>query len=487
MTNNSLQTENSSPGRHPAPYHYRVEPTPLAGDRVERFLTAFGAILRHSNYRGVLDLYSRIGSKCANCAVGCQVYQASNDPRDIPCYRTHLLLDVYQRHFTPAGRFQSLLGHSALTEEKLDELAVAFYRCTACRRCQLECPFGIDHGLITHLARYILSQSGVAPRGLVVAVREQLEGKTGNTSAIPVPALLDTLEFLQEEINDLKHAAVTFPVDQADAEYLFFPAVSDYLLEADTLMGNAAVLREAGITWTIGSGYFDGINYGLFYDDWVLERVIRKLVAEAQRLRARQILIGECGHASRSARQFVPAFAQGQTLPVVSIMDVTWQAIQQGKLVLDPDIVSERVTYHDPCNVARSGWIVDQPRHILKSFVKDFVEMHPHGTRNYCCGGGSGLVSLDETHEFRMQVAGKLKADQIRATGANIVVSPCANCKKQLRELSDYYDLGVQVVGLHDLILRAIRLKPDPSTLEEAIPWPTGSLSHAVPSSVSPS
>jgi Fe-S oxidoreductase len=467
MTNAPSRSIDESAARRPATYHYRVEPVPAAGDRVDRFLTAFAAILRHGNYRGLLDLYSRVASKCANCAVSCQVYQASNESRDIPCYRTHLLLDVYQRHFTPAGRFQSWLGREPLTEEKLDEIAEAAYRCTACRRCKLECPFGIDHGLITHLTRYILSQSGIAPKGLVVAVREQLEGKTGNTSAIPVPALLDTLEFLQEELTDLKHATVAFPVDQADADYIFFPAVSDYLLEADTLMGNAAVLREAGIAWTIGTGYFDGINYGLFYDDWVLERIIHKLVGEAHRLRARQILIGECGHASRSARQFVPAFAPDGSLPVVSIMDVTWRAIQQGKLELDPAVVGERVTYHDPCNVARSGWVVDQPRNILKSFVKDFVEMQPHGTRNYCCGGGSGLVSLDETHEFRMKVAGKLKADQIRATGASIVVSPCANCKKQLRELSDYYNLGVQVVGVHDLVLRALKMKPDAATVEE--------------------
>ena len=41
--------------------------------------------------------------------------------------------------------------------------------------------------------------------------------------------------------------------------------------------------------------------------------------------------------------------------------------------------------------------------------------MEPHGRDNYCCGGGGGLVSIDEIHEFRMTVAGKVKADQIRA------------------------------------------------------------------------
>jgi len=351
-----------------------------------------------------------------------------------------------------------LTGAPALTDALIDEMAEVFYRCTACRRCKLACPMGVDHGLMTHLGRYVLSEAGITPKGLAVSVREQLEGKTGNTSAIPLPALMDNLEFLQDEATEMKGAPVQFPVDRENADYIFFPAVSDYLMEADTLMGNAAALGAAGVDWTIGSGYFDGINYGLFYNDWVLERIIGKLVGEAQRLHARQILVGECGHAARSARQFVPAFAAENALPVVSILELTWQAIQQCKLHLDPNIVTERVTYHDPCNIARSGWLVDQPRASLRSVVGDFVEMTPHGRENYCCGGGGGLVSLDETHDFRMRVAGKTKAEQIFATGAQIVATPCANCKKQLRELMDFYKSPVQIVGVHDLVLRAIRL-----------------------------
>jgi Fe-S oxidoreductase len=364
---------------------------------------------------------------------------------------------VYRQYLTPEGQFRRwILGQNSLSAEKIDEMAECFYRCMACRRCTLECPIGIDHGLMTHLGRYILSEAGIAPKGLVVSVREQLEGVTANTSAIPLPALLDNLEFLQDELHDLKGISATFPVDQEGAEYIFFPAVSDYLMEADTLMGNAAVLHATKASWTIGSQYFDGINYGLFYNDWILERIIQRLAEEAHRLSISKILVGECGHAARSARQFVPAFAGERTLPVVSILEFTCQAVREGKLKLNPRAITERVTYHDPCNIARSGWIVDQPREILKSFVSDFVELNPHGRENYCCGGGGGLVSLDEIHDFRMRVSGRTKAEQIQASGAQIVATPCANCKKQLRELVGYYKLPVQIVGVHDLILRAI-------------------------------
>jgi Fe-S oxidoreductase len=101
---------------------------------------------------------------------------------------------------------------------------------------------------------------------------------------------------------------------------------------------------------------------------------------------------------------------------------------------------------------------VDQPREILRSFVPNYVDMTPNGEDNLCCGGGGGLVSVDEIHDFRMNVAGKMKARQIEGTGAEIVVAPCANCKKQLKELVEHYELPCEVMGLHDLILKAIEI-----------------------------
>ena len=66
-------------------------------------------------------------------------------------------------------------------------------------------------------------------------------------------------------------------------------------------------------------------------------------------------------------------------------------------------------------------------------------------------------MSIDEIRAFRTGPLGRRKAQQIRDTGAKYLVSPCANCKKQLREVCEDNDLDdVEVVGLHDLLLRVI-------------------------------
>jgi Fe-S oxidoreductase len=133
--------------------------------------------------------------------------------------------------------------------------------------------------------------------------------------------------------------------------------------------------------------------------------------------------------------------------------------LEQGRVSLNPDIVTETVTYHDPCNIARTGWLVDRPREIIRSFCRSFVEMTPNRRDNYCCGGGGGTVSVDEIRAFRSGTGGLKKAEQIRRTGARYVIAPCANCKKQLAEVIEDHGLeNVEVIGLHDLVLRAIEI-----------------------------
>jgi Fe-S oxidoreductase len=450
---------------------YHIEEFDVS-DRPRRFLEAFAAILKHSSYRLALDHFIRMSAKCSRCSTTCQIYQATGDPKDIPCYRTELLLSVYRRHFTMGGMLRGrLAGTGHLTDEKIQEMAESFWNCTACRRCSMECPSGIDHGLITHLGRYILSEIGIAPRALVVSTREQLEGATGNTSAIPVPALLDTLEFLSEDMQEEKGVEIKFPLDVEGSEYIFIPAVSDFLMEAESLMGIAAVFTATGDSWTTGTGYFDGINYGLFYSDRMLERIVKKIDAETRRLKCKTVLIGECGHASRSAKYYLPTYCGGKdAFPVINIMEYTHRIWKEGRLKLDPNVVTEKVAYHDPCNVARQRWIIDQPRELLKAFCKNYVEMTPNGEDQICCGGGGGTVSIDEIRPYRTGIGGKLKADQIRKSGCKILVAPCANCKKQLRELVEDQGIDCEVVGLHDLLYKAIifddSLKVKPNVMQ---------------------
>jgi Fe-S oxidoreductase len=89
--------------------------------------------------------------------------------------------------------------------------------------------------------------------------------------------------------------------------------------------------------------------------------------------------------------------------------------------------------------------------------AKDFREMTPRREKNWCCGGGGGLVADPEMEEFRIKT-GKEKMDQIKATGAKSIVSPCENCRLQLDNLNQRFDLGLDIHSLMDFVVDAMVL-----------------------------
>jgi Fe-S oxidoreductase len=56
--------------------------------------------------------------------------------------------------------------------------------------------------------------------------------------------------------------------------------------------------------------------------------------------------------------------------------------------------------------------------------------------------------------------SGKLKADQIKATGAKKIIAPCHNCFDQINDLSEEYELGIKVLSLKEIIVESM-IVPD--------------------------
>jgi Fe-S oxidoreductase len=91
-------------------------------------------------------------------------------------------------------------------------------------------------------------------------------------------------------------------------------------------------------------------------------------------------------------------------------------------------------------------------RLVTKAVVgeENFVDMTPNRSNNYCCGGGGGALQGGYTEERRAY--GKIKFDQIMATGATYCIAPCHNCHSQIHDLSEHYNGGYHTVHLWTLI-----------------------------------
>jgi Fe-S oxidoreductase len=232
------------------------------------------------------------------------------------------------------------------------------------------------------------------------------------------------------------------PVDVEGADLLYVA-----LAGAHSIIPAAAVFNAAGENWTLS--FFEAVNFGAFVGDPTRTKLIMgRIVNEARRLKVKQVCICECGTAYRVMKQL----SGSQPFDVVSITEVHARYLREGRIKLDKTKFPEAVTYHDPCQIARNGGVIDEPRYILGHLAADFREMSPDPRYNWCCGGGGGLVALgEETLDFRMK-SSRVKADQVRDTGATVLVTACENCHTQLSDLNEHYHLGVKVMFLSSMI-----------------------------------
>ena len=146
---------------------------------------------------------------------------------------------------------------------------------------------------------------------------------------------------------------------------------------------------------------------------------------------------------------------------VIHSVQLFYEYLRDGRIKIDPaKKLNVPVTYQDPCNITRSGGLLKEGRYIVQQLANDFRDMTPNREYNHCCGGGGGYIPMGPPFKKRRMASGKVKADQIRATGAKIVIAPCHNCFDQIRDLNTEYNLDIKVKSFKEVISETM-LIPD--------------------------
>jgi Fe-S oxidoreductase len=427
----------------------------LSDDDIEKILKEF---LRRFRAADVAAVHTCV--RCGLCAEACHYYLTSGDLKDLPAYKLNLVLGVFKRHFTASGRIAPGLTGArkldrALVREWVDTL---FGRCSGCGRCMINCTSGINIPAMVRAARGALAAAGLVPPELQSTVLTAVE--KGNNMGIPRAEWLETVAWIEEELRaETGDADARIPVDEKGARVLYTVNPREPKFFPLSLLAAAKMFYAAGESWTFSSDYYDVTNYGLYSGDDSHAGLLSGRLAKAMdELGAGLLVLGECGHGYVSTRWEAPQWLNRRfAFPVRSVLEVAAGYLRSGKIVLDPSRNAKTVTLHDPCNLVRQGGVVEDQRELLKSAARDFVEMTPNRQKNYCCGGGGGQLAMTRYAKRRL-AAGRIKADQIRRTGAKVVAAPCHNCIDQLSELSREYKLGVEVKTVIEIVAEAIVL-----------------------------
>ena len=337
-------------------------------------------------------------------------------------------------------------------------------------------------------AREIMDNIGVGQKYCNEIIMKA--GSIGNNLGLPEPALADTLEGLEEEVEEDCEVAVKFPLDQKGADILLVTPSADFFAEPhiDGLIGYGKVFHEAGVSWTLSSYASEAANFGMFIGSYEnMQRLAVRVRKAAKELGVKRIVFGECGHAWRVAYSFLNTLAGpwdflDPNYPVPQhICEFTYDLMQEGKLKLDPSENDHMtLTFHDSCNVARASRMGDKPggqfeipRAIIKAACNNYVDMPADTIKEgtFCCGGGGGILT-DDLMEVRVKGAlPRMEAysQVVEENGVTNIAAICAICKSQFTKVLPYYGHGMtDIVSVHQLVSEAIVLSDAPKDNDDS-------------------
>jgi Fe-S oxidoreductase len=397
---------------------------------------------------------------CGMCTEACHYVLANpDDPTYAPAYKADQIRRLFKRNFDWTGRVFPWWVHAGnlYTDEDLEKLKdIVFGKCTNCRRCSVNCPMGVDYATFNRMMRGCLVSVGIMPEGVAVVSKDQWE--IGNQMGVLKEDYLETLDWMSDElVSEVEDPAARIPIDKMDADVVYAINPREVKYDPRTISDAAKIFYCAKENWTMPSEEWDMTNFGLFSgDDDLGGGVARRLYEKVIELRGKKLVISECGHGYRSTRCEGPNWA-GMDIPfeMESSVITMLRYIKGGRIKVDKTQNTVPVTFHDSCNNARSCGLFEEPRELLNQVVTDFREMYPNRAENYCCTGGGGAMSMSEYTPLRLKSA-KIKADQLKATGAKIVVTSCHNCVDGLTDVIRHYKLGMEVKQLVNLVASAI-------------------------------
>lgn len=426
---------------------------------ITRFLAGLEKLFTRENnwtFLQPLVLTMEHCARCQTCSESCHIFEASGGSELYrPSYRSEVLRRLYFKHVKKGGLVSAWQhGEIVLNWPLIARLAELSYRCNLCRRCAQTCPIGADNGLVAHELRKLFSQEmGIAPKE-IHDHGSMLQLKVGSSTGMNPKAVKANMEFIDREMTEKTGITVETPWDVEGADVLLIHNAGEIMAWPENPGAFAIILNAAGISWTLSSelaGY-DGINYGLWYDDAQFARVAMRHAEAARKLKAKKIVLGECGHAHKGLAVVADRVLTGElNIPRESSMTLLRDIVMSGRIRLDPGRNDFPVTLHDPCNMVRLMGVVEPQREIVRKICPRFREMTPHGVDNYCCGGGSGfaIMSGNNFADWRFHVSGRKKLEQVLNVFADCMdpsirkylCAPCSNCKGQFRDMLAYYGL----------------------------------------------
>jgi Fe-S oxidoreductase len=366
----------------------------------------------------VLDAFTCV--ECGRCQVNCPAWGAGKElnPKAVILQTQDALL---------SGERDRKLGE--IYSEKV------LWQCTTCGACENQCPVGIEHLPLIIGSRRGLVSNGDAP-GYLGGMYNNLERRS-NIWGLAYDQRRKFMESAKLEIFDAARHDVLVWLGCAGS------------FEADfqkSLRSLFDILRAKQISFgVLANERCSGDPAKRTGNEYMFQELATANIADLQNAGiGRKTILTSCPHCVKTLGQDYRKF--GYEVDVVH-SSVFVERLTRGDRAAAA--VRETVTFHDPCYLGRYAGTVDEPRGLLTRFGATIAE--PERTRDnpYCCGAGGGLLFADKEEEPGSRIS-DVRFKQLRATGAETVVTACPFCSIMLKgaQSSAPDAAGVQFVDL---------------------------------------
>ena len=367
-------------------------------------------------------------TECGRCQDACPAYAAGTplNPKQLILSIRDALRQEGNTILSGSGEERSLVG------EWISDTVL--WSCTTCGACVRECPVLIEHvDSIVDMRRHLVIEGRLDDM-----LQEALSnlGRYGNSFGKSGRARAKWTKGIEPKLKDARKEPV---------EYLWF--LGDYASYSSSLTD--ITLLTAEVFNSIG------IDYGILYEaeqnagndvrrvgeEGLFEMLAEKNIKAFDKSQFETIITTD----PHSYNTIKNEYSNGNGhYPVLHYTELLDKLITSGEFKFNKKL-GYKVTYHDPCYLARYNDIFDAPRRVISATGCELVEMPRHRERTFCCGAGGGRIWMDEG-EVEVRPSEDRIREAVALEGATTFVVACP------KDVTMYQD-AVKTSGLEGKIV----------------------------------
>jgi Fe-S oxidoreductase/nitrate reductase gamma subunit len=313
------------------------------------------------------------------------------------------------------------------------------WSCTACGACVFECPVSIHQvETIMDLRRGLVSRSENVPEQALATLNNVM--RSGNTFGL---SYYDRDEWVNSLIEKY---GIEYAEEGKEYDYIYWLGCNISFDPSQRQNAEALIyiLRKMNFKVAIlREEMCCGEPIRKIGDEFTFQNNAKQIFDLLTKCKFKSLLVS-CPHGYNTFKNDYSNL--GYKIDVKHYVQVLYELIQEGKIKINKKF-KERLTYHDPCNLARWNNIYEEPRKIIEKFAENFEEMKRIKTNTFCCGAGGAQLFYQINIGERIS---KIRAKEASETGAKTLVVACPFCYSMLK--GDTEELGLEIKDLAKLV-----------------------------------